>query len=99
MNTTEGMIERYLVKRVESTGGVAIKFTSSSNRGVPDRMCLFPSGKVVFIEVKKPDGRLSRLQSEWLWRLKKLNQTAIVINSRGKVDHLIAYAKKEGWYE
>ena len=45
---TEKSIEQYLVRKVRETGGKAYKFVSPGNAGVPDRLLIFPSGKVIF---------------------------------------------------
>ena len=49
-------IERKLKKRVESTGGWCLKFLSSIS-GVPDRLCLFEGGVIVFVETKIQGGK------------------------------------------
>ena len=48
----ESEIERYLVEKVKSFGGVAEKFSSPARRFVPDRLVTFPCGVIAFIEVK-----------------------------------------------
>lgn len=89
----ENVIESYLVKCVEAVGGLAVKFTSSNNRGVPDRMCVFPSGILVFVECKAPGKTLDPLQKIWFRRLQERGHLCIMIDSREKVLALIR------WYE
>jgi len=60
----ESHIEARLVKMVRDRGGLCYKFVSPSNPGVPDRIVITPSGKVVFVELKTEIGRLSNIQ-EW----------------------------------
>ena len=43
-------------------GGVFWKFTSPGRAGVPDRLAVFPDGRVVFVELKTETGRLTKLQ-------------------------------------
>lgn len=50
----ESDVEEYLVKRVAALGGVAEKFTSPSRRSVPDRIVLWPRGRIEFVECKAP---------------------------------------------
>jgi ribosomal protein S6 len=58
----ESLIEKKLKKTIEDYGGKCLKFVSPGMRGVPDRICLFPSGKVAFIETKAAGGVISPLQ-------------------------------------
>lgn len=58
----ETQIESKLVKEVEKRGGLCYKFVSPSNPGVPDRIVITPDGRVVFVELKAPFGRMSSLQ-------------------------------------
>jgi Holliday junction resolvase len=87
----EIVIEKYLVEQVWKAGGKAIKFTSSANRGVPDRMCLFPSGIVVFVECKRPGEKLDPLQVKWFEILKALGFLCIMIDTKPKVDALMKW--------
>ena len=51
----ERNIERKLVNGVKAMGGIAYKWVSPGNTGVPDRIVIFPDGKVEFVE--KPINR------------------------------------------
>ena len=84
------------MKRVKSIGGRAYKFTSSAYRSIPDRMCVFPHGVLVFVECKAPGRKPTSRQVQEINRLKHLGQLAIVIDSRPKVDALIEWAVKKG---
>ena len=48
---SEKEIENYLVRKIKNKKGIAYKFTSPGNSGVPDRLCLLPNGKIFFIEL------------------------------------------------
>ena len=82
-------IERYLVKRVKDTGGVAYKFTSPSRRGVPDRLCVFPDGVSVFIECKAPGKKPTVLQVHEIERLRNLGQQVFVVDSKESIDEIV----------
>ena len=58
----EREIERRLVKAINHAGGWAPKFTSPGTDGMPDRIMLFPGGKVAFAEVKAPGKKPRPLQ-------------------------------------
>jgi len=57
--TTEKDIEDYFVRKVRQAGGRAYKF---GQNGLPDRICVFPQGKVFFAELKRPGERPRPLQ-------------------------------------
>lgn len=58
----EKEIEQQLVKAVKARGGMCPKFTSPGMDGVPDRMVLFPKGRIGFVEVKAPGKKPRPLQ-------------------------------------
>lgn len=79
MEKRERDIESGLRKQVERMGGVAMKFTSPGNDGVPDRIAILPGGQVWFIELKK-DGEVPTKIQEWqIERLRKLGCNVAVI--------------------
>lgn len=57
-------VEADFVKAVRLAGGKAYKFESEMNRGVTDRIVVFP-GQVWFVEIKRKTGKLSPLQIEF----------------------------------
>lgn len=86
---TEKNIEQYLVRKVRETGGKAYKFVSPGNAGVPDRLVIFPSGKVIFVELKAPGKVPTNLQKAKHRELEKLKQRVLVIDSKEKVDTVL----------
>lgn len=85
---TEKSIEQYLVKKVKEAGGLCYKFVSPGNSGVPDRICVFPDGYVIFVEVKTIGGRISALQQVQLYKLKILGASVHVVWSKEDVDNI-----------
>ena len=69
----ESEIEARLVRGVKALGGVAYKFVSPGNVGVPDR--------VIFVELKAEGGRLSPMQRQQLARLRRLGADAREVKS------------------
>lgn len=61
-------IENRLVRGVEKRGGICLKVGMD---GWPDRLCLMPGGKVVWVETKRPDGAASGPQR---WRVSQLRR-------------------------
>ena len=60
----EGVIERKLVTEVKKRGGLAVKFVSPGLDGVPDRLVLFPGGKMAFVELKAPGKNMRPIQEK-----------------------------------
>lgn len=58
----ESVIERKLVTEVKKRGGLAVKFVSPGLDGVPDRLVLFPGGKMAFVELKAPGKNMRTIQ-------------------------------------
>lgn len=81
-------IERKLKKRVESNGGWCLKFISSVS-GVPDRLCLFPLGRAVFVETKIRGGKPRPLQKRQMERIRKLGFDVRVVDSEQDIQELI----------
>lgn len=74
----ESYLEGKLVQGIKALGGIAYKFVSPGNNGVPDRVVILPGGKVFFIELKTDEGRLSTMQKHQIKRIKDLGAEVIV---------------------
>ncbi|CCW29247.1 putative nuclease p44 [Xenorhabdus nematophila F1] len=82
MKIREDVIERHLVNEVKKTGGIAYKFVSPGRRGVPDRICVLPNGRVIFVECKAPGEKPRPDQLREHERLRALGQTVVVLDSK-----------------
>ena len=58
----ESYVEQKLATEAKKRGGLAVKFVSPGFDGVPDRLVLFPGGKVAFVELKAPGKKMRPLQ-------------------------------------
>jgi hypothetical protein len=85
----EKQIETKLKREVKRIGGLALKFTSPGNAGVPDRIVLLPNGNVVFAELKAPGKNLRPLQIKRKEQLETLGFKVYIIDSYEKVDAFI----------
>jgi len=65
---TEQQIQSKRIKELEKDGYYVIKLMKTNKNGIPDLIAL-KDGDILFSEVKKPNGLLSRLQE---YRLKEL---------------------------
>ena len=81
----EKEIEKYLREQVKLRGGIAFKFISPGNVGVPDRMVLFPNGKIIFIELKATGKKTSKIQDVQIKRIRDLGFDVYVIDSKEEV--------------
>ena len=92
----EKEIEKILTAEVKKLGGVAYKWVSPGNGGVPDRIVVFPGRAPVFVELKSDAGRLSTLQEMQIRRLKELGQKVYV--ARG-IDGVGQFFRENGFEE
>ena len=58
----ESVVEKKFVTEVKKRGGLAAKFVSPGLNGVPDRLVLFPGGRMAFVELKAPGKTMRPLQ-------------------------------------
>tara|TARA_R110001583_G_scaffold74567_2_gene206469 strand:+ start:339 stop:581 length:243 start_codon:yes stop_codon:yes gene_type:complete len=68
---TEQQIQSKRIKQLESEGYYVIKLIKTNKNGIPDLIAIPPGSKVLFSEVKKPKGVISKLQQ---YRLKELEE-------------------------
>jgi|TARA_R110001592_G_scaffold330431_1_gene612623 Holliday junction resolvase len=66
---TEQQIQSKRIKQLEAEGYYVLKLIKTNKNGIPDLVALPKNCKVLFSEIKKPEGRLSKLQE---YRLKEL---------------------------
>ena len=50
----EASLERFAAEQIKKIGGRAFKWVCPGVSGVPDRICIFPGGKIIFVEFKRP---------------------------------------------
>jgi len=86
----EGKIERYLKKKIESKGGLALKLTTPGFTGIPDRLLLLPGGEICFAETKSSTGKLSPRQEYVKKQLEQLGFKVYVINSKEQVNEIFS---------
>jgi Holliday junction resolvase len=76
---SEKQVEQKLREGIKKLGGIAYKFTSPGNVGVPDRIIILPGGEIYFIEVKTEIGKLSKLQRSQLKKITQLGAKAFTL--------------------
>ena len=78
-------IEKALVKRIKTLGGLCEKFVSPSNIGVPDRIVTLPD-RIVFVELKAPGKKPTAKQIKDHEKRRGYGCTVLVINSLEGID-------------
>lgn len=77
--------EKYLEKRlrqaVEKMGGKALKFSSATETGYPDRIVLLPTGQTFFVELKTKGEKPRTLQEVRIEELRRMSFPVFVVDS------------------
>ena len=86
MTELERDIERALVGMVKRHKGLCLKWVCPGFAGVPDRIILLPGGRVIFAELKRPEGgKVAPLQAWWSRKLGELGFHHVLINSKAGI--------------
>ena len=88
-------IESWLNKKIKELGGLSFKFVSPSNPGVPDRIYIFPGGKVYFVELKTEIGRMSNIQKWQRERLMKMGCRFYLVKGMAQARELVKTLQRE----
>ena len=80
---TEQQIQAKRKKQLESEGYYVLKLIKTNKNGIPDLIAIPPNCDVLFSEIKKPNGRLSKLQEYRLRELEKHGVKTEVYKGRG----------------
>ena len=68
---TEHQIQSKRIKELEEQGYYVIKLVRTNKNGIPDIIAIPPKTKVLFVEVKTANGKVSKLQE---YRMKELEK-------------------------
>lgn len=71
---TEQQIQTKLIKELEDKGYYVVKLVKTNKNGIPDLIAIPKDSDVEFFEVKRADGKVSKLQE---YRLKELTKHGI----------------------
>lgn len=70
----EQQIQTKKIKELEAQGYYVIKLVNTNKNGIPDLIAIPPHSDVLFVEVKGPNGKVSKLQE---FRLKELEKHGV----------------------
>ena len=79
-------IEKKIIKAVRARGGICPKWISPGFSGVPDRIVMFPDGRIGFIEVKAPGEKPRPLQESRHRLLRRLGFGVYVIDRDWQIE-------------
>ena len=85
----EKEIEKKLTQAVKCRGGICPKFISPGYDGVPDRIVLFPGGRITFVEVKAPGKALRPLQVRRKRQLELLGFKVYVLDAAEQIGGIL----------
>ncbi|MCP1225695.1 VRR-NUC domain-containing protein [Sebaldella sp. S0638] len=87
-------IEKYLRDEIKKLGGIAYKFVSPGNAGVPDRLVLLPGRWSFFVELKAPGKKTRAIQDSQIRKIRDLGFGVMIIDSKQQIDGLVREARK-----
>lgn len=85
---SEKLVERKLVELTKINNGMCIKLLCNHILGLPDRLCLFPGGKLAFVELKTTGEKPKRIQ---IFMHKKLRALGFRVEVIGTVEGVINF--------
>lgn len=85
----EKTVEQKFVSEVKKAGGICPKWVAPGFDGVPDRIAMFPGGKIAFVEVKAPGEKPRPLQIARHNLLRKLGFRVYILDEIGKIGGMI----------
>ena len=85
----EKHIEQQLFHAVREQGGIALKLSSPSYAGLPDRLVLLPGGHMGFVEVKAPGKKPRILQLMRLEYLSRLGFRVFVLDDPERIGGIL----------
>jgi hypothetical protein len=89
----EKVLEKKLREKVQSKGGLALKFSSSFFTGMPDRIILMEGGKLSFVEVKSTGETPTPRQRVVHQMLNKMGFEVWVIDRPEQIDEFLNTVK------
>ena len=92
----ESQIEARLSRGVKQAGGLCLKWVSPGCTGVMDRIVLLPGGRVIFVELKQPGGRLSERQKWMADALARVGMDVRCLGNKEQVDKFLEEVTRGG---
>jgi len=80
----EADLETFFHARIRAVGGITLKLMPTRS-GAPDRLVLFPGGRIALVELKRTAGKPSPIQLLWHARAADIGHTIPVLKGRGEI--------------
>lgn len=85
----EKTVEQKLVSEVKKAGGICPKWVAPGFDGVPDRIAMFPGGRIACVEVKAPGEKPRPLQAARHELLRRLGFRVYILDEIEKIGGMI----------
>jgi len=82
-------LEKYFTAQCKKYGLLTLKLHVRFARGWPDRIVAFENGQVLWVELKRPGGKLSALQAKLHTDLGKIGHKVYVLDSKEGIDRVL----------
>lgn len=86
---SEKVLEAKLGRHVKSLGGWSIKLLATHVWGLPDRMCLLPGGRIIFVEMKTTKKKPTKIQLIIHKKLRDLGFVVLIIDQSEQINEKI----------
>lgn len=83
-------LERYFSTQCKKRGLMTLKLHVRFSRGWPDRVVLFPNGKLIWVELKRSGGKPTPLQIKTIGQMQQYGQTVHIVDSKEGIDSVLA---------
>lgn len=90
----ETLIEHQLTHAIHANGGICWKWIAPGTAGVPDRIAILPTNKIIFIEVKAPGQKPRPIQTYRINQLKKLGAHVYIIDNPQAIKQMLTDYQK-----
>ena len=95
MIESEKKLEKYLADQTKQSGGWSFKLLSTHVTGLPDRICLFPGGKVFFAEMKTTGKKPTKMQELIGNKIRRLGFEVLVLDNTNSINEIIRSYEKD----
>lgn len=86
---SEKLIEKKLTNEVKALGGWCLKLLSTHITGLPDRLCLFSGGRILFVELKTTNKKPRKIQLFIHNKLRALGFRVEVVDTSEQIESII----------
>ena len=85
-------LERYFSAQCNKHGIMTLKLHVRFARGWPDRIVALENGEVLWVELKRPGGKVSALQAKVHNDLAKIGHSVCIVDSKEGIDRVLGTA-------